>query len=142
MGQPAKMPEVLGIATVLGIAGVIATFGLFYLGEMVFHLGRETIQSVIYLKLSVAGHSTIFVWTTSTAPQRAVDLLRYCINYVAAQWSAITLSSLILRGICTSFRQLTVQDSHPPQASSPLPRATEASVCRAISVFRYCTAYM
>ena len=62
-----NMPEVLGVATALGIAGVIATFGLFYLGERVFHLGRETIQSLIYLKLSVAGHSTIFVTRTRRA---------------------------------------------------------------------------
>ncbi|HTS05507.1 MAG TPA: plasma-membrane proton-efflux P-type ATPase [Candidatus Eisenbacteria bacterium] len=62
-----NMPEVLGIATVLGVAGVIATFGLFYLGERVFHLGRETIQSLIYLKLSVAGHSTIFITRTRRA---------------------------------------------------------------------------
>jgi len=61
------MPEVLGIATVLGVAGVIATFGLFYLGERVFHLGRETIQSLMYLKLSVAGHSTIFITRTRKA---------------------------------------------------------------------------
>jgi len=62
-----NMPEVLGIATVLGVAGVIATFGLFYLSERVFHLGRETIQSVMYLKLSVAGHSTIFLTRTRRA---------------------------------------------------------------------------
>lgn len=62
-----NMPEVLGIATVLGIAGVVATFGLFYLGERTFHLGRETIQSLMYLKLSVAGHSTIFITRTRKA---------------------------------------------------------------------------
>jgi H+-transporting ATPase len=62
-----NMREVLGIATVLGIAGVIATFGLFYMGERVFHLGRDTIQSLIYLKLSVAGHSTIFLTRTRKA---------------------------------------------------------------------------
>jgi H+-transporting ATPase len=62
-----NMREVLGIATVLGVAGVIATFGLFYLGERVFHLGRETIQSLMYLKLSVAGHSTIFITRTRKA---------------------------------------------------------------------------
>jgi H+-transporting ATPase len=62
-----NMPEVLGIATVLGIAGVIATFGLFYMGERVLHLGRDTIQSLIYLKLSVAGHSTIFLTRTRKA---------------------------------------------------------------------------
>jgi H+-transporting ATPase len=58
------MPIVLGIATVLGVSGVIASFGLFYLGEQVFHLSREAIQSLMYLKLSVAGHLTIFITRT------------------------------------------------------------------------------
>jgi H+-transporting ATPase len=62
-----NMPVVLGIATVLGIAGVVASFGLFYLGERVFHLSREVIQSFMYLKLSVAGHLTIFVTRTRRA---------------------------------------------------------------------------
>ena len=62
-----NMPEVLGIATVLGVAGVVATFGLFYLCEKVFHLGRETTQTLMYLKLSVAGHSTIFITRTRRA---------------------------------------------------------------------------
>ncbi len=59
-----NMPVVLGIATVLGIAGVVASFGLFYLGERVFHLDRDVIQSLMYLKLSVAGHLTIFITRT------------------------------------------------------------------------------
>ncbi len=59
-----NMPLVLGIASTLGIAGVFASFGLFYLGERVFHIGREVIQSLMYLKLSVAGHLTIFVTRT------------------------------------------------------------------------------
>jgi H+-transporting ATPase len=59
-----NMPVVLGISTTLGIAGVLASFGLFYLAERVFHLDRETIQSLMYLKLSVAGHLTIFVTRT------------------------------------------------------------------------------
>jgi H+-transporting ATPase len=58
------MPLVLGIATVLGVMGVMASFGLFYLGEQVFHLNREVIQSLMYLKLSVAGHLTIFITRT------------------------------------------------------------------------------
>lgn len=59
-----NMRMVLGVATVLGIAGVLSSFGLFYLGEHIFQLSRETIQSVMYLKLSVAGHLTIFVTRT------------------------------------------------------------------------------
>ncbi len=59
-----NMHLVLGIASVLGIAGVVASFGLFYLGENVFHLSRAVIQSLMYLKLSVAGHLTIFLTRT------------------------------------------------------------------------------
>jgi H+-transporting ATPase len=71
------MRTVLGMATVLGIFGVIASFGLFYMGERVFHLSRETIQSLMYLKLSVAGHLTIFVTRTrgpfwSTKPSKVL----------------------------------------------------------------------
>ena len=59
-----NMHLVLGIATVLGVIGVVASFGLFYLGERVFQLSREFIQPLIYLKLSVAGQLTIFLTRT------------------------------------------------------------------------------
>jgi H+-transporting ATPase len=59
-----NMRLVLGIASVLGVMGVIASFGLFYLGERVFHFDRQFIQTLMYLKLSVAGHLTIFVTRT------------------------------------------------------------------------------
>jgi len=59
-----NMRMVLGISTVLGVIGVVAAFGLFYLGERVFHLDRAHIQTMMYLKLSVAGHLTIFLTRT------------------------------------------------------------------------------
>jgi len=59
-----NMHRVLGVATALGLAGVAASFGLFYLAERVFKLDRETIQTLMYLKLSVAGHLTIFLTRT------------------------------------------------------------------------------
>jgi H+-transporting ATPase len=59
-----NMRMVLGISTVLGVIGVVAAFGLFYLGERVFHLDRPHIQTLMYLKLSVAGHLTIFLTRT------------------------------------------------------------------------------
>jgi H+-transporting ATPase len=59
-----NMRLVLGISTVLGIIGVVAAFGLFYLGERVFHFDHAHIQTLIYLKLSVAGHLTIFLTRT------------------------------------------------------------------------------
>ena len=59
-----NMHRVLGISTMLGIAGVIASFGMFYIGEEVLHLDREVVQTLMYLKLSVAGHLNIFVTRT------------------------------------------------------------------------------
>jgi H+-transporting ATPase len=70
-----NMPVVLGVATSLGVMGVIETFGLFYIAERYLDVGRETIQSLIYLKLSVSGHLTVFVartrgrfWSPPPAP--------------------------------------------------------------------------
>ena len=59
-----NMRLVLGIATVLGVVGVVSAFGLFYIGERVLHLDRAHIQTLMYLKLSVAGHLTIFLTRT------------------------------------------------------------------------------
>lgn len=59
-----NMRLVLGISTILGLIGVFASFGLFYLGERVFYLDRAHIQTLMYLKLSVAGHLTIFITRT------------------------------------------------------------------------------
>ncbi len=64
--QPERwnMPRVLGLATILGALGVVETFGLLYLGERVFLLSPVVLQTLIYLKLSVSGHLTIFVTRT------------------------------------------------------------------------------
>jgi H+-transporting ATPase len=72
-----NMRLVLGVSTVLGIIGVVAAFGLFYLAERVFHLDRGQAQTMMYLKLSVAGHLTIFLTRTrgafwSIRPARAL----------------------------------------------------------------------
>ena len=61
------MPVVLGVSTVLGLAGVVASFGLFYIAERLFHLNREVVQSFMFLKLAVAGHLTIFLTRTREA---------------------------------------------------------------------------
>jgi len=86
-----NMPIVLGIASVLGVMGVIASFGLFYLGERVFHLDRQMIQTLMYLKLSVAGHLTIFV----TRTRRSLWSLRPAPILVAAVLGTQALATLI-----------------------------------------------
>jgi len=59
-----NMRLVLGVSTVLGVIGVVAAFGLFYLAERVFHFDHAHVQTLMYLKLSVAGHLTIFLTRT------------------------------------------------------------------------------
>ncbi len=59
-----NMHMVLGIATILGVIGPIAAFGLFYLGDQVFQLSHKQLQPMMYLMLSVAGHMTIFLTRT------------------------------------------------------------------------------
>ena len=59
-----NMRMVLAISTVLGVVGPVASFGLFYLGDRVFHLDRPHLQTLMYLQLSVAGHLTVFLART------------------------------------------------------------------------------
>ena len=59
-----NMRMVLGIASVLGLLGPVASFGLFYIGEREFNLDRPHLQTLMYLMLSVAGHLTIFLTRT------------------------------------------------------------------------------
>jgi H+-transporting ATPase len=72
-----KMREVLIVSTALGVLGVIESFGLFFLARTVGHLDESVLQTLMYLKLSVAGHLTIFVARTrkpfwSIAPSRVL----------------------------------------------------------------------
>jgi H+-transporting ATPase len=62
-----NMRLVIGIATVLGVVGPIAAFGLFYFADRVFHLNHAHLQTLMYLMLSVAGSMTIYL-TRSRGP--------------------------------------------------------------------------
>ena len=55
-----KMPELLTVATVLGITGVISSFLLFYILQRM-EFSQEMIQSLLFLKLIIAGHSTLYI---------------------------------------------------------------------------------
>jgi H+-transporting ATPase len=59
-----KLHSVLTVATVLGLLGVIETFGLLLIAMNLLHLSGSALQSLIYLKLAVAGHLTLFVART------------------------------------------------------------------------------
>ncbi|BAU49724.1 cation-transporting ATPase [Sulfurifustis variabilis] len=55
------MPRVLLVAVTAGTTGVIASFVLFWLVRDVLALAPAQIQTVIFLKLLVAGHLTIYI---------------------------------------------------------------------------------
>ncbi|HZR90810.1 MAG TPA: HAD-IC family P-type ATPase [Gaiellaceae bacterium] len=59
-----QMREVLTIASVLGLVGVVESFSLLLVGQHVFGLDQATVRTLMYLKLSVAGHLTVFVART------------------------------------------------------------------------------
>jgi H+-transporting ATPase len=86
-----RMRKVLGVSTTLGVIGVIATFLLFYLAERIFRLDQNQIQTLMYLKLSVAGQLTIFITRTrgSFWSQRPAKILLF------ATLGAQTIATLI-----------------------------------------------
>ena len=58
------MREVLTIASVLGLVGVVESLSLLLVGQHAFGLDEDTLRTLMYLKLSIAGHLTVFVART------------------------------------------------------------------------------
>ncbi len=58
------MRKVLTVATVLGVLGVAETFLLLIIARDHFHVSLEQLQTIIFLKLAIAGHLTLFVART------------------------------------------------------------------------------
>jgi H+-transporting ATPase len=55
------MERVLTVSSVLGVMGVISAFALFWIAEKYLQLPRPIVQSLMFLKLLVAGHLTIYI---------------------------------------------------------------------------------
>lgn len=53
------------IAAVLGGFGTLSTFALVWLTHVPFDLADATVRTLIYLKLSVSGHLTVFLARTT-----------------------------------------------------------------------------
>lgn len=58
--------ELFGLSTLLGTVGVISSFLIFFLLETYTNLTQPMIQAVIFTKLILAGHGTIFNTRTTT----------------------------------------------------------------------------
>jgi len=59
-----QMNRILTIASILGILGVVSSFLLLLIAREYFHLDPGVIQTLIFLKLAVAGHMTIYLART------------------------------------------------------------------------------
>jgi H+-transporting ATPase len=59
-----QMNRILTLASILGILGVVSSFILLWLAREYFHLDAGVIQTLIFLKLAVAGHMTIYLART------------------------------------------------------------------------------
>jgi H+-transporting ATPase len=58
------MRSVLGLSSFLGVAGLISSFLMLLLGTYVFHLNIPTLETLMFLKLVVAGHMTLYLART------------------------------------------------------------------------------
>jgi H+-transporting ATPase len=83
-----RMHRVLTVSTVLGIVGVFGSFGVLLAGRLWLGLDNTEIQTLVFLKLAVAGHLTLFVTRTDrsllTRPHPAPAML----------WSAVVTKIL------------------------------------------------
>ncbi len=90
-----NLRELLAVSTILGVAGVISSFLLFFVVEKLGY-PRDEVQSIIFLKLIVAGHLTIFVTRTEEAlwrPPHPSPVLFY-----ASIWSAMLGTLIVVYG--------------------------------------------
>lgn len=55
------MTRVLTVASALGIFGVFSSFGIFWIARDYLQLDPAVVQSLVFLKLLVAGHMTIYL---------------------------------------------------------------------------------
>jgi H+-transporting ATPase len=62
------MHRVLGLSSLLGVLGVIESFTLFWIARDYFRLDDDTVRTLIFLKLLVAGHLTIYLTRNSGLP--------------------------------------------------------------------------
>ena len=88
-----NMRLVIGIASVLGVVGPIAAFGLFLLARDGYHLDRAHLQTLMYLMLSVAGSLTIFL-TRTRGPFWSIRPKRILMTAVLGAEAVATLLAL------------------------------------------------
>jgi H+-transporting ATPase len=96
-----RMRTVLAVATTLGFVGFVESLGVLVWGDRILHLPHETLRTLIYLKLSVAGHLTIFA-TRTRGPfwsQRPAPVLLAAVLGTQALATGIAVSGILMAPI-------------------------------------------
>jgi H+-transporting ATPase len=142
-----NMRLVLEIASVLGVIGPIAAFGLFSIGDRAFHLGHPMLQTLMYLMLSVAGHLTIFIartrgpwWSIRPARILLVAVLGtqilativavyglHLMTPIGWGWAAFVWGYAILWALVTDPLKLLAYRLFDPQTKPSSPKRTAAA---------------
>lgn len=86
------MRRVLTVSTVLGLIGVVETFGMMLIATDLFHMDIPHLQTLIFLKLAVAGHLPLFIARTRKP-------------FLQRPWPSATLlwSAIITKAAATLF---------------------------------------
>jgi H+-transporting ATPase len=65
-GKPVRwqMNRIMTLATILGVLGVVSSFILLWIAREYLHLDAGVVQTLVFLKLAVAGHITIYLART------------------------------------------------------------------------------
>jgi len=91
-----NMRLVIGMATILGLVGPIAAFGLYLLARSGYHMDHAHIQTLMYLMLSVAGSMTIYL-TRTRGPFWSIPPKR--ILFLAVTGAEVVATTLALTGL-------------------------------------------
>jgi H+-transporting ATPase len=102
-----QMNRILTLASILGILGVLESFLLLWITREYFHLSPGLIQTLIFVKLAVAGHMTIYLARTGrqhfwVKPLPALSL------FGATEFTAIFATILAISGVLMTPISLTL----------------------------------
>ncbi len=56
-----NIPNIITLTTILGLSGVVSTFSLYYIAVEILKLPMNIVSTLIFLKLAVAGHMTLYL---------------------------------------------------------------------------------
>ncbi len=86
--EPSEKPErweinsIIVMSTVLGLTGLVSTFMLYYIAKVWMHLPTGVVSTLIFLKLAIAGHLTMY-------------LARHSKPFWAKPWPSLTLFATV-----------------------------------------------